>query len=405
MGIWSGILDLLTRDVSVWGGLRSPLLSWLGSAGLVLFFAWQLARLLVEARRASQPFLRLRPRLVALAEHVEQSDLGEAYDRAFARVDEPPARGETARPGALDLEGLRDLDQAMRDAPGFRRPWVQFRKTLLIEHVPWFKEPRIFSTRRAEEFFTQDAVLGSRIDLGFFGQVPSLITGIGLLLTFVAICVGLSRLHAEGQTITGIQGLINGLAGKFLTSIVGLVCANLFLLLERPVVRRLLDLQGEFLTLVDESFPRRTVEDLLDALVRHRAGGTAPAAVGRAEEGGRRGSALSDRLHTSIDDLSDVVRSLSDRLEESPEAVAALTAAVQSLERSQLRAQSQIASALERLTAFAGPVGPLGGAAPRARRDVPAPAAGARPEGVAAIPPAPRSAWDWARPRRSRRLG
>ena len=29
-----------------------------------------------------------------------------------------------------------------------------------------------------------------------------------------------------------IQGLINGLAGKFLTSIVGLLCANVFVLLE-----------------------------------------------------------------------------------------------------------------------------------------------------------------------------
>ena len=403
MGIGTAILDLLTRDVAVWGGLKSPLLSWLGSAGLVLFFGWQLARLLVEARRASEPFNRLGPRLAALAEHVEQSDLGHAYDRAFARLDEPPARGEMVPPGAMDLGRLRDLDQAMRDAPGFRRPWVQFRKTLLIEHVPWFKEPRIFSTRRAEEFFTQEAVLGSRIDLGFYGQVPSLITGIGLLLTFVAICVGLSRLHADGQTITGIQGLINGLAGKFLTSIVGLVCANLFLLLERPVVRRLLGLHGEFLTLVDESFPRRTVEDLLDSLVRHREGRELPAA-GRAEDVGRRGRGMSDRLHSSIDDLSDVVRSLSDRLEESPEAVGALTAAVQSLERSQLRAQSQIAAALDRLSAFAGPGGAPAAAGSRDRRE-PSTSAAARPAAVGAVPSAPRRVWDWARPRRSRLLG
>jgi hypothetical protein len=169
-----------------------------------------------------------------------------------------PAESETA-----DLDRLRELDEAMRDEPALRRPWVQYRKTLLIEHVPWFKEPRVFSTRRAEEFFTPDAVLRGG-DVAFFGQVPSLITGLGLLLTFVAISIGLNRLHVDGQTITGIPGLINGLAGKFLTSIVGLACANAFLLLERPAVRGLMERHTEFVALLDESFPRRTVEDLLD---------------------------------------------------------------------------------------------------------------------------------------------
>ena len=115
---------------------------------------------------------------------------------------------------------------------------MQYRKTLLIEHVPWFKQPRVFSSRRAEEFFTPEVVLRG-VDLGWTAQVPGLITGLGLLLTFVALATGLSRLHADGAGITGIAGLVNGLAGKFLTSIVGLVCANVFLLLERPTVRRL----------------------------------------------------------------------------------------------------------------------------------------------------------------------
>jgi hypothetical protein len=114
---------------------------------------------------------------------------------------------------------------------------------------------------------------------------------------------------------------------------------------------------------------------------------------------------MSNRLHSSIDDLSEVVRSLSERLEESPEAVGALTAAVQSLERSQLRAQSQIAAALDRLSVFAGPGGGPA-ATPRDRREAPpVVGSGARPDAIAAIPSVTRRAWEWARPRRSRRLG
>lgn len=258
------VTELLFRDASPWGAVASPLLCWLGAGGLVAFLGWQSVRLLTGVRRAGRPFARLTPRLRKMAEQVEVTDLDRTYDRAYVdrRPTVRPAASETA-----DLDRLRELDQAMRDVPALRRPWIQYRKTLLIEHVPWFKEPRVFSTRRAEEFFTPDAVLRG-VDLGFFAQVPSLITGLGLLLTFVAISIGLNRLHADGQTIAGIPGLINGLAGKFLTSIVGLACANAFLLLERPAVRALAERHAEFLALLDESFPRRTMEDLLDEVRR-----------------------------------------------------------------------------------------------------------------------------------------
>lgn len=265
------LADVLARDVAPWGGLSSPVLCWLGAVGLVGLFVWQAVRLLSGVRRAAEPFALLRPRLRELADRVEATDLGRAYDRAF--TERRPTVPALAEPETADLDRLRELDQAMREVEAFRRPWIRFRKTVLIEHVPWFKEPRVFSTRSAEDFFTTEAVLGGRVDLAFFAQVPSLITGMGLLLTFVAICIGLSRLHADGQTIAGISGLINGLAGKFLTSIVGLICANLFLLLERPAVRLLLQSHGEFLALLDESFPRRTAEDLLDELRRAQSRG------------------------------------------------------------------------------------------------------------------------------------
>jgi hypothetical protein len=306
------LADLLARDIAPWGGLSSPVLCWLGAAGLVALFVWQAARLVSGVRRAAEPFALLQPRLRELADRVEATDLGRAYDRAF--TERRPTVPAPAEPETAELDRLRELDQAMREVEAFRRPWIQFRKTVLIEHVPWFKEPRVFSTRSAEEFFTTDAVLGGRIDLGFFAQVPSLITGIGLLLTFVAICIGLSRLHADGQNIAGIPGLINGLAGKFLTSIVGLICANLFMLLERPAGRRLLERHGEFVTLLDQSFHRRTAEDLLDELRR-------------AQTRGRLGP-------------------------EGPDTEESLAGAIRALAASQSRAQAQIAALVERL----GPV-------------------------------------------------
>jgi hypothetical protein len=314
MAIWSAFAEILGRDVSIWG-LTSPLLSWVGSAGLILFFGWQTTKLFLEVSRATTPFVAVEPLLTSLAEEIEPSDLQHAFDRAIADGREAPPGAKTGGRQATDFDRLTELDSAMRATGAFRRPWVQFRKTLLIEHVAWFKEPHIYSTRRAEEFFTQEVTLRGSIDLGFYEQVPSLITGLGLLLTFVAICTGLNRLHADGTIVTGVQGLINGLAGKFLTSIVALVCANLFVLLERPTVQRLLDRHADFLTLLEESFPRRTVEDLLDGLGHNRTARRMLVAEGRVAD-----RETPERLRTSIEALAAAVRTLSDRVDPAPAA-------------------------------------------------------------------------------------
>ena len=77
--------------------------------------------------------------------------------------------------------------------------------------------------------------------------------------------------------------MINGLAGKFLTSIVGLLCANLFVLLEKSAMHRLATTQQQFVTMVDELFPRKTMEQMLEnftpGVVRRRHSHRLPGAV------------------------------------------------------------------------------------------------------------------------------
>ena len=221
----SGLWEFLSRDASFFGGPQSPMLSWLGSFGIVLFFLWHVMRLTREVASAQRPFDRVRSMLIALAHDRGDVDRERFTSRALVGLT-PPAGQTVASPTRIDCDDLNTLETAMQKEPMFRQPWAQFRKTLILEHVPWFVEPRIFSTRRAEDIFTQDTLLSHRVNLAFYSQLPSLVTGIGLLLTFLALFIGLSKLHADGHEILGIQGLINGLAGKFLTSIVGLIAAN-----------------------------------------------------------------------------------------------------------------------------------------------------------------------------------
>jgi hypothetical protein len=99
-----------------------------------------------------------------------------------------------------------------------------------------------FLTRPAKEIFTEDDLVFNLYHASFYQAVPSVLTAVGLLATFVAILQGLAgvtyneadALHPVG----GIDALINGLAGKFLSSIVALILSVLFTFLERKVCER-----------------------------------------------------------------------------------------------------------------------------------------------------------------------
>ncbi len=258
-------IQLLTQDVAPLGALSAPLVSWLGSAGLTAFFLWQVTRLYRLSTQTAQPFARVTRCLDTLAQERRQLD----HDSGALRSPEALNRRPQAAPPHLDRRDGKDLqliDTTFQREPWLSSAWTQYRKTLVTEQVAWYIEPRIFSSRSAQELFSLETVFRGKLNLAWYQQVPSLLTGIGLLLTFIALLVGLSKLHADGHGIAGIQGLINGLAGKFLTSIVGLVCATAFTLIEKPLMFRLGSAHQQCIHLIDDLFPRKTLEQILEGM-------------------------------------------------------------------------------------------------------------------------------------------
>lgn len=260
-----GLWEFLSRDVTFLGGPHSPMLSWLGSAGIVCLFLWHILKVRKETASVRRAFDRVRPMLHALANERREIDR-DRFTHHPAKTFPTHAARAASSSMRLDSDDIQTLDSGMQQEPMFRGPWAQYRMTLILEQVPWFVDPRIFSTRGAAEVFTQEALIAKHVNLAFYRQFPSLVTGLGLLLTFLALFIGLGKLHAEGSEIVGIQGLINGLAGKFLTSIIGLIVANVFTFIEKPLVARLMNAHHTFLGLIDQLFPRKTMEQMLEQL-------------------------------------------------------------------------------------------------------------------------------------------
>ncbi|MGE3977645.1 MAG: hypothetical protein AB7F94_08640 [Nitrospira sp.] len=249
--------QLLTRDVAIVGGLQSPLLSWIGAAAIFTLCLWHsavLIRGLVHIQQTLSRFQSSVSPLVLARRQVSKDWLViPALAKRRANLAESP---ETRR----DVDDLETLDRAVRSEQDFARDWLSYRKTLAVEQSAWFLEPTVHSRRSASEFFSFESLCAAHLNVRFYRQLPAFMTGMGLMFTFLAILIGLSKLHANGSEIDGIQGLINGLSGKFVTSIVGLACANTFTLLEHSLWHRLDNRHRECVALLDEMFPQKTAD-------------------------------------------------------------------------------------------------------------------------------------------------
>jgi hypothetical protein len=253
----TALWELLTRDVTVVGGLQSPMLSWIGAAGILTLCLWHsaiLTRGLLQIQGTLSRFQSSVAPLVLERQQVSKDWLViPALAKKRARLDQVC---ETRR----DLDDLQALDRAVRSEQAFARDWLSYRKTLTVEQSAWFLEPTVHSQRSASDFFSFESLCAAHLNVRFYRQLPAFLTGMGLMFTFLAILIGLSKLHANGSEIEGIQGLINGLSGKFVTSIIGLACANAFTLLEHSLWHRLDNRHRECISLLDEMFPQKAAE-------------------------------------------------------------------------------------------------------------------------------------------------
>jgi len=229
------------EDVTLGDQVHLPLLSLLGAIGLLL------VSVVVTWR---------------LASHVSAIQL--ALRRADKQIEELTQQASEK----IDEERLGQLAEIFEQSPLFSNTWAKYRRTLLIDGSCWYENPRIYGTQPAGEVFTENALF-SRLNLPFYRSFAGMLTGAGLLLTFLAFFIGLSKIQIVGGAITGLPGLINGLSGKFVTSIVGLACASIFVGIEKALFHRLLATYHSLVDRLDQVFPYRGSSEWLFEMSQH----------------------------------------------------------------------------------------------------------------------------------------
>ncbi len=168
--------------------------------------------------------------------------------------------------GRLDETAYNKLDDAFLKNDLLGHSWKEFSETVIKEKVD--DTINIWNSRQAEDFFSFDKIVLPKLHLTFLEAVPGIVTGIGLLGTFIALFDGLQNLHVEtDMQVTGIGGLINNLSSKFLSSIIGVSAAVFFLIFEKICVGTLENKCHELERRLNDLFPRVITEGLLTKLL------------------------------------------------------------------------------------------------------------------------------------------
>jgi len=154
------------------------------------------------------------------------------------------------------LDEIRSRCEKLNEAP---RAWWG----AIDSHIERYTSPEDVEgwllTEKPRELLPYEIVIGKNFNAAFFSAIPGLLTGAGLTLTFVAILLALYGVHYDKTNtvdpISGIDTLINGLSGKFLSSIVALFLSIVFTLFEKSRVRSLRNRYEHMIVVVSEAIP------------------------------------------------------------------------------------------------------------------------------------------------------
>lgn len=127
--------------------------------------------------------------------------------------------------------------------PALRRAWLEFEETLVIP--PPDAGDDIFNTSDVSSYFNHTTVVSPNVSFNYYRSVPNLLTGLGILGTFLGLAAGVnaasSGLSSSDPTVIteSLDQLLQGSSLAFLTSITGIFLSLIFVLINARISNHL----------------------------------------------------------------------------------------------------------------------------------------------------------------------
>ncbi|NOT57065.1 MAG: hypothetical protein HOP18_20890 [Deltaproteobacteria bacterium] len=231
-------IDLLKAKWTVYG-LDAPIFAWTAAGTLVVWTLLILVWLLCFVFRESQTYRNATKKLQALKNEYTAG----------------PRQG-------LSGAGYDALMQVFQRVPSLKLAWQNFNSQILGRRNNAGEE-QFWASESAEVAFGDATVIAPRFNRNFHVAFPGILTGTGLLFTFLAILVALLEVRLVDNRVQGLELLIQGLSGKFVSSIAALLAATLFLLVEKPLFYHLTRSRQRLVAAIDDLVPRLSPAQIL----------------------------------------------------------------------------------------------------------------------------------------------
>jgi ABC-type transporter Mla subunit MlaD len=214
-------------------GLEAPVISWLVAISVVLGTFYAIGRLWYVTNREAKSYRQLIKDLPKNnSRHGVPQEDSDHLNRQFEKSSLKPCWQDFAA-SLVQRRGSDDRDYFL-------------------------------ATASAKESFSEEATIGNQLNLESYNSLPGIITGVGLLFTFIAILIALLDVRLNNNRVQGIELLIQGLSGKFVSSIAALLMATLYIWWQKIFFHRLAKARSGLVSAVDRLFPRLTTAHLLE---------------------------------------------------------------------------------------------------------------------------------------------
>lgn len=152
--------------------------------------------------------------------------------------------------------------------------WREFEETLLIPDVDFEvqddSDEVILNTHLTSTYFNQKNILGQHINMRFYNAMPNILTGMGIIGTFIGLTAGIALaapgLNADdiAKSKEALEILLQSASLAFCTSIAGLSTSIIFSFVEKKKIHYFSQQCQEFVGEVDARFEYFSSERLVN---------------------------------------------------------------------------------------------------------------------------------------------
>lgn len=301
--------DLIRYSVVIFG-LKAPWFSWVSAFILITWPTWEIIK-----------YVRLTQGLKKICRDLKN-------EVQQLRVEFPISQN-----CGIDNAAIERLNKLFMEVPFLIEKWQDYSAKLIHRQAPTpvisadggerrrRKEDyeQVWRTESAASVFPEEMFWGNVFNPKHFASIPSIATGFGLLMTFSAILVGLFDVTIIDNKVYGMENLIGGLSGKFVSSVTALFAATVFIILEKRITHGFTVARIALINEIDALVPRRSESHQLYDISRILTEHMSASRASNAELASLLSNSSSQNLGPAIERMSEAIENMSSSKESSNE--------------------------------------------------------------------------------------